>query len=214
MATYNFRASAGNGTAKYADGMRVPNMDPTYLYRSPLHRPSVHSGTPYPCREEDLETYNRPMLEKSLPWVKGGPSREAVREIEQFLHDNKTLSKTEKAAIERLAEGMKVHKWDPDIFIKMFRDIDALFFMGRLTGSVSIEWVVDLKGWQKRIGFPTIKAATRYQGSKLSHIALNAWSIFFTPAAHLFSITWQVLLHEMVVRRRYFESRLMQIRVA
>ncbi|KAL9611755.1 MAG: hypothetical protein Q9167_003603 [Letrouitia subvulpina] len=190
---------AGPGNAKYADGMSVRKMDRRDLYSSAFVQPSVHSGTPYPCRAEDLETYNRPKLETKLSYTTGAPCREVVREIEQFLDDSKRLSKSEMAAVEKLAEGMRMDKWGADIIIKMLADIDALFFMGRLTKSVSIQWASP-KEFGKLHGFGLTHGFTMYQGGKLSHIVLNSLTMIGRLDIDPFSFMWAVVLHEMVVR--------------
>ncbi|KAI4162245.1 MAG: hypothetical protein LQ342_004113 [Letrouitia transgressa] len=191
--------AAGPGSARYADGMLVKKMDRKDLYSSAFVQPSLHSGTPYPCRAEDLETRNRPKLETKLPYITGAPCREVVREIEQFLDDSKRLSKSEMAAVERLAEGMRMDKWGADIIIKMFADIDALFFMGRLTNSVSIKWASP-RDFTKVYGIGLTHGFTIYEGGKLSHIMLNSLSMIGRADIDPFSFMWMVVLHEMVVR--------------
>ncbi|KAI4216098.1 MAG: hypothetical protein LQ351_001596 [Letrouitia transgressa] len=199
VSQHGLYCAAGPGNARYADGMNVKKMDRKDIYSSAFVQPSVHSGTPYPCRAEDLEIRNRPKLETKLPYVIGAPCREVVREIEQFLDDSKRLSKSEMAATERLAEGMKMDQWGADIIIKMFADIDTLFFMGRMTKSVSIKWAGP-KEFARAYGIGLTHGYTVYQGGQLSHIILNSLSMIGRGDIDPFSFMWMVVLHEMVVR--------------
>ena len=48
---------------------------------------------------------------------------------------NKDLPQEEADAIERLRDGLKIKNWGPDLVIKAFRDLDTVFFRGRVVGN-------------------------------------------------------------------------------
>ena len=98
---------------------------------------SAHRGTPYPCDQKDLESYlrlphpnNKQMLDRM----------EATYQLTRFNRLTKELSPNEKAARRNLKMGLLIENWGPDLAIKAFRDLDALFFMGRLHGNCLLEW--------------------------------------------------------------------------
>ena len=191
--------ASGPGTALYYDAMQVRKMDPMQLYRSGPKKPSSTSGTPYPCKQSDLDQLNRRMPETLFPPFQSMRSREAVREIESFLDKSKEVSAAEDSAAKRIAEALKLERWGPDLIIKMFGDLDTLFFMGRLKGSVSVEWM-QRQEFSNRLGGVPAYGVTSYRGNGTSQITLNAWDILAGSGGwDPFSYMWMTMVHEMVV---------------
>lgn len=96
--------------------------------------------------------------------------------------------------MDRLYEALCLEdgEWTPDVPIKAFRDLDTVFFQGRLCGNVKVGWV---SGKEFR---PDAIGETVYRFNGHSKIKLDAdYHIF--ESENPWKKMWQVLLHEMVV---------------
>ncbi len=93
----------------------------------------VDRGTPYPCTQEDLDSYRR-FPRGKYHW---GPMRanDAVCRLIEFLLPTTKPSKEVLSAFERLRAGANMRHKAPDIVIKAFRDLDTAFFGGNLSGN-------------------------------------------------------------------------------
>lgn len=60
--------------------------------------------------------------------------------LEGFSHLNRRISPTAQAAIFRLQGGLGIKDWKPDLIIKAFMDLDAVFFAGKLRCHTTISW--------------------------------------------------------------------------
>ncbi|MCJ1462285.1 hypothetical protein MMC07_000885 [Pseudocyphellaria aurata] len=167
------------------------------LYESCRQLPLASRGTPYPCHQDDLDSC------ASLPYKSPHPKRSpeaASLELEYFLHPNAWISLTVQAAIDRLLAGLQIDNWKPDIVIKAFRDLDIVFFNGKVHGLTTIRW--QSPTWWERPrqtpdGHLMHQGLTEYLGRGTAAIHLNAWTILMdTPDPKL--AMWSVVLHEMV----------------
>ncbi|KAL9045516.1 MAG: hypothetical protein Q9214_001449 [Letrouitia sp. 1 TL-2023] len=173
-----------------------------WLYELALAPISIHTGYPYPCRQEDLDSYS--IKKKKITHfgdflrdiVFCWPSNidDAVREIEAYLDPKRPPSAKEQSAMDRLYKALCLEdgEWTPDVPIKAFRDLDTVFFQGRLCGNVKVGWVSGKELPSDAIG------TTVYRFNGHSKIKLDAdYHIFesWDPWKQM----WQTLLHEMVV---------------
>lgn len=154
----------------------------------------AHYGTPYPCRQEDLDFIHHHPGRNDGPFVS---ARQATLEIVQHNDLRRRLPSYEREALRRLS--IAVHNasqrpWGPDLVIKTFLDLDVVFFGGALGGYVAVSW-------KDKYGFA---AEGESQGRTetcplLGHaqIYLNAKAILLGPSpfSHMFS----TVLHEMCV---------------
>ena len=53
---------------------------------------------------------------------------------------HKDIPQEEADAIERLRDCLKIKNWGPDLIIKAFRDLDTVFFRGRVVGNCLVRW--------------------------------------------------------------------------
>ena len=95
------------------------------------------TGTPYPCTQEDLDYCLR------FPRIKPRERlhrMEATYQLTRFNRLTKELSPNERNACKNLKAALKLRDWGPDLIIKAFKDLDQLFFMGRLHGQCLVGW--------------------------------------------------------------------------
>ncbi|KAL8649004.1 MAG: hypothetical protein Q9210_004658 [Variospora velana] len=64
----------------------------------------------------------------------------ATRKVVSFLNEPIVPGSKEEAALHRLAEGMQLKDWGPDLAIKAFDDLDILFFRGVLATRTMINY--------------------------------------------------------------------------
>lgn len=97
---------------------------------------SVDTGTPYPCSQRDIDLcrHTRHANHDRLHRM------EATYQLTRFNRPTKELSQTEELAYRNLKRALKLPDWGPDLLIKAFKDLDELFFMGRLHKKVLVGW--------------------------------------------------------------------------
>lgn len=146
-------------------------------------------GTPYSCTQEQIETYT---LE---PYCRLGKDHlmlehDTIKMLEDFLDPSRPPTKAVRAALDRIYDAMYINIWFPDVVIKAMSDIDEAFFMGRLKGSVSIQW--------------TDRIPSLVQGTTCPH--LHGCSSIYLSLERIFHEAllscrkmWQVLFHELIV---------------
>ena len=100
------------------------------------------------------------------------------------------------AAMRRLANGMRLQEWGPDLVIKAFDDLDIVFFRGVLDTRTQIEWRTD-EEIAGRTGDRVLGFCIRL-GHGRTRIVLNDTRILLY-AADPSSTMWATALHEMVV---------------
>ncbi|KAL9045517.1 MAG: hypothetical protein Q9214_001450 [Letrouitia sp. 1 TL-2023] len=159
---------------------------------------SVDSRPSYPCTAEELRSYReRPPPNRGKPLC----PREAVHHLQRFLDPEREPSEKVLAARERFAKALEVKDWDPRLAIKAFKDLDTMFFAGKLMGKTNVCWM-GLEEWlQKTPKQPPIEhtvATTDYLGQGTARIMLSSYTIMMITEKP-FLQTWITLLHEMVV---------------
>lgn len=150
-------------------------------------------GTPYPCSQEQIDTY---VME---PYCSRGNDQmmsehDAIRMLENFLDPSRPPTNRVRAALHRIYDAMKnTDCWHPDVVIKAAHDIDTAFFMGRLKGNLSIQWLRQIPE-----GSGYVRGITHPRPYACSTICLSLYAIFFGSEFPRMRM-WQVLFHEMIV---------------
>ncbi|KAL8738553.1 MAG: hypothetical protein Q9181_000660 [Wetmoreana brouardii] len=182
---------------RYGDGYIKHKGNKSLLFEMAQYEVGSQWGTRYPCLEENLESYRRrPSRTRKHPMSKGV----AIGKLVKFLHKKIVNGSREHAAIPRLADGLTLVEWGPDLIIKAFDDLDLLFFKGVLATRTRIDWKTDK--WMRRQGAP--RDAFGFclnMGYGRCHIVLNATTIFLRTKDS-FAHMWCTMLHEMVVGYR------------
>ena len=115
-------------------------VDSQTLRQSAFEPLKTDTGTPYPCLQQDLDSHSLdlpPNLNEPVSLVV------ATEEIEYHNSAIRPHSIPEIHSIENLQKGIinaAQKPWGLDIIIKMFADIDRVFFMGVLKGNVRVRW--------------------------------------------------------------------------
>ena len=108
-----------------------------WLYHCARYRPRADRGTPYPCSQMDLDRCFSLTATNPYQYVE---LMEATYQLVRFNRVTKPLSPDEVAALSRLTRAVNIVEWGPDLAIKAFKDLDTLFFMGRLSGNCQVRW--------------------------------------------------------------------------
>lgn len=154
-------------------------------------------GTPYPCRQRDLEIVRHHPHYNPSPRLS---QRILTLQVVQHNDLRRELSSKESIAIHHLREAIYNavrYPWSPDLVIKAFLDLDIVFFAGVLSGSVGVSW----KGPEF---FSGDSLGTTKRGSPRGHalIHLNAEGILLCPEP--FKTMFSTILHEMCVSSIHF----------
>ena len=172
------------------------------LYEDALREVRKDEGTPYPCRQSDLDDY-RPsshVFRPYAPYV--SPDQACTDAVHQNTRKRKRSPK-EQDAIDRLFGAViEAEKdWTPDLIIKMFADLDIVFFGGHLRGNVFVKWYKP-KSYAKRAMDPQPHSwgCTLFPTPGMAHICLNAKQILVDSIIKSpFRQMWSTMLHEMCV---------------
>jgi len=168
----------------------------------PQHRRALgtvyaRQGTPYPCTQATVDKVQRLALMNDLQTVCVGTAVTETIEI----NSEKKPSPAKRAAIDRLlaAIALPTVEWEADIIIKMFSDLDTVFFDGYLTGNASVRWAPS-----ENFTYPESSPMPPWgqyfpAGRGLCRILLNADTIpskyldfyTFTPGKQM----WSTMLH-------------------
>lgn len=165
-----------------------------YLYESTRHGAHVDRGTPYPCNQDDLDSYVK--FRRSNKHAQYITPNSATNELTRWLSENPDPDAD--AALDRLKAGLKLMPWEPDIALKAFRDLDTAFFKSTLFGNVLVRW----KGrfnWIREFGPSPTWGLTKKKGHGQCRIVLCAHEILGTTSFLPYRQMWHTLLHEMVV---------------
>ena len=96
----------------------------------------VNRGTPYPCFQEDLDSYRnlppRPYRSRYMD------PNEAVERLLDYLNPHRPPPGPIQRAIQRLRGAINMEHKAPDVAIKAFRDLDTVFFRGILSNNCTI----------------------------------------------------------------------------
>lgn len=168
------------------------------LYRLAYEPVRVDTGTAYECDPRHLAYYHRHPGPNRQRLVSG---EQATLEIVRRNSDTRReedVGRKEWEAMGRLSEAVKQaattnSNWGPDLIVKMFADLDLVFFNGRLLGNVLVRWH-DLD--RNVLGVTTTGVGRRNQTSiKLSPYANLYQKATDSPFRSMFS----TMLHEMCV---------------
>ena len=118
------------------------------LFQQALQPFTKNTGTPYPCSQTDIHFHQQ----KVFPTSNKGPfvtSLEATKEVMLQNESTRTIPSFEKAAIANLLSAASSAEdgliLGPDIAIKAFKDLDLVFFAGRLHSHVTVQWRPDIR---------------------------------------------------------------------
>ena len=93
----------------------------------------------------------------------------------------KEIPQEEADAIRRLRDCLKIKNWGPDLVIKAFRDLDTVFFKGRVVGNCLVRWR-DREGCERMEGdcnFYGVTAPLGPSENRQAQIVLNGNIMFF-----------------------------------
>ena len=172
----------------------MPVMTRQHLLEQAFYPIDARHGTPYPCRQKDLDIVCQHVIRNEGPFVS---QMIATLEIVGHNDPRRRVPSYEREAICRLSDALRDsarYPWGPDLVIKAFLDLDLVFFRSALRGYVCVQWdsmevFADEGGSQGRTSvFPCPRNARIY---------LNAQAILLStsPFRHMFS----TMLHEMCV---------------
>lgn len=174
------------------------------LYQA-AHKPvREDKGTPYPCKQQDLDGCLKHRHDNSK--ARYITPDKACDELCRWLNYWKDPDKSSSAALQRLKDGLKLDPWGPDLVIKAFKDLDLAFFKGTLLGNVRVKWICRTE-WQeicsgKRESSKHAVAYTEMDGHAQCYIALNASAHLLDPTTPKpYREMWRTMLHEMCVSR-------------
>ena len=168
-----------------------PHRNDNYArYKNAFKPVRADRGAQYPCYQQILDLLRRPNRPNTYHGV-CCPRKMVADMIKQ---NDRPPTPKEHAAIARLHSALSkvnMDDWPPELSIKMFSDLDIVFFGGWLLGNTTVEW-------SDNCGGPLTWAATALPMTGKAHIMLNAKSILIrpirsTPAKQ----SWATLLHEM-----------------
>ncbi|KAL8841446.1 MAG: hypothetical protein Q9170_000909 [Blastenia crenularia] len=195
----NPAAAANQGTTiqgKYFDGRSEFVGDRRRLHELTKYTVEPDQGTPYPCYARNLRSYQR----RPRKNVKTPLSNEvATSKLVNFLNQDIVRGSPEHAAIHRLANGMQLEQWGPDLILKAFDDLDIVFFRGVMSTRTQIVYLTQQEIAQEWGRNSKIFGFCESLGYGRCRIVLNATSIFL-HSPNPFAEMWLTMLHEMVVR--------------
>lgn len=108
------------------------------MYKEAFKPFYAHSGTQYPCSQSEIDFHHR----GKFPHPNEGPFVSAMEATSEIVCHNKETRKVpplESAVINRLIDAIldaEQYGYGPDIIVKVFADLDLVFFDGRLRGNV------------------------------------------------------------------------------
>ncbi|KAI4133339.1 MAG: hypothetical protein LQ338_000239 [Usnochroma carphineum] len=198
---------AGKGTTTqgvYWDGRRKFHGDRHLLFELTRYEVRPDWGTPYPCNVKNLASYRRrPKKTRKKPLC----NELATSKLVKFLNEPIVEGSKERAALYRLASGMQLQEWGPDLIIKAFDDIDLVFFRGVLATRTQISYWTEQQIRAEGELSPVLGFCNNL-GYGRSHIVLNSSRIFL-QCRDPFAQMWTTMLHEMVVRGDNPDRRIM-----
>ncbi|KAI4232501.1 MAG: hypothetical protein LQ349_004977 [Xanthoria aureola] len=175
------------------DGRAKCHGDRNLLFQVSRFEVRTDWGSQYPCLEEKLLSYQR-LPKPNHPTLLS--EEVATWNLVEFLNQPILPGSKEDAAIHRLANGMRLWEWGPDLVIKAFDDLDIVFFRGVLATRTQIEWRSDEEIMGRRTGEKVLGLCIRL-GHGRARIVLNATRILL-HSAHVSWCMWATVLHEMV----------------
>ena len=174
--------------------IRMPPISREDLLEEIARPVDAHDGTPYLCLQSDLDMVHQHPGRTHRLFVS---HKQATREVVGCNNLRRTLSSYEQDAIRRLKHAVynaSRRPWGLDLIIKMFLDLDAVFFGGVLRGYVCVSWSARTSFFDAERSF-----GTTWSCSSPGHavIYLNAEEIVLGPSP--FPNMCRTMLHEMCV---------------
>ena len=117
------------------------------MYESALLPFHENSGSPYKCRQSEIDFHHRGVFQKpnNGPFVS---RMQATEEVMRWNDETRAPPREELEMIRQLAvtvhDAEKNTLFHPDIVVKAFADLDRVFFGGRLRGNVTVQWVKEI----------------------------------------------------------------------
>ncbi|KAL8723300.1 MAG: hypothetical protein Q9225_000352 [Loekoesia sp. 1 TL-2023] len=190
-------ALAGKGTPAqglYFDGRYKFIGDRRLLLELTRYTVRPDWGTSYPCYSKNLASYRScPKRTRKSPFS----NEVATSKLVNFLNQDIIRGSREHAAIHRLANGMQLVEWGPDLILKAFDDLDLVFFRGVLATRTQIGYMTEEEVRADGVRAPVL-GYCRPLGYGRCQIVLNATTIFL-KSHNPFAQMWATTLHEMVV---------------
>jgi len=171
--------------------MQIPERERRRLAELAQRPVDVHTGTPYPCHQSDIDLCRR---------TRGANHHrlhrmEATYQLTKFNRITKELSPVEDRAYRNIKNALQLPGWGPDLAIKAFKDLDQLFFMGRLHGRALLGWS-DPAACIARVGsYRTQLGVTSQLRPGTVRIMLNIHMIMF-KTSNPYIFMWSTLLRE------------------
>lgn len=134
-------ARASESRPLRARQLRVPSEE---AYQQAFVSFRTDTGTSYPCNQSDLRVHNTDAFPEpnNHPYVS---AMDATREVMLHNHITRRVPPSELAAIDTLRTTVyameKRMEFGPDLAVKVFADLDLLFFGGRLRDHVRVRWI-------------------------------------------------------------------------
>ncbi len=151
----------------------------------------VNRGTLYPCTQATLEKTQRHCRKNRTRFV------DNAELVSEAIAINQKPSRARQAASRRILNAITqpTEEWQGDLIIKMFADLDVVFFDGCLLGNVCVKWVPSkYSGGHSCWGVTTPERANNRQCT----IELSAEMIFLRPTCTTpGKQIWATILHEM-----------------
>lgn len=164
-----------------------------HLYDAATRKACACCGSTYSISQKSLDQ----VLHPSKSFERHQSSRTLA--LAACLHNSKRRILPERGlereAFERLDKlfaDPNPAAYGPDLAMKAFRDLDAVFFLGDLFGKVKVEWSPGIRG-RNCLGY-----TMSFEG-KATLIVLDAQRHFYPSGSKPFQEMFQTLIHEMVV---------------
>lgn len=171
--------------------MAIPKRERRHLAELAQLPVDVHTGTPYPCHQSDIDLCRRTRQANHHRLHR----MEATYQLTKFNRITKELTPAEENAHRKIKHALQLPDWGPDLVIKAFKDLDQLFFMGRLHGRALLGWSDPAACIARAGSYRDHLAVTIAARPGTVRIVLNIHNIMFnTPNPYACMFT--TLLHE------------------
>jgi len=173
------------------------------MYHQAFEPFSAHSGTNYPTSQGELDFHRR----DRFPSRNKGPfvsERQVTHNMITQNEKGKKLGSREGAALRRLIHAVENYNdgypYGPDLAIKVFDDLDIVFFGGLLRNNVLVTWTNCQ--WDDNFACNSAGCSygytlNRHSSGGQAYIRLNAKKLFNDARSCPFQAMMCTLLHEM-----------------
>lgn len=170
------------------------------MYEEAFQPFSARHGTLYLCSQNTIDFH----ASNHLLTDSGSISTHHVESTAEIVNHNSLSRKPgwgERMAINRIDGGLyraDRHGFGPDLAIKMFKDLDTIFFDGYLKGRVNVRWCAE-----NYFHRPGVNGTTSPRQRGQASIRLNANCILLqkTTERGRLELMFAVLLHECCVSK-------------